>query len=438
MNSISEYALADIFPISLSGEWGSEPVPEGNALVLRAADFTKDCKLRGQIGALRKINQLKLDRLSLQKGDILIEKSGGSPDQPVGRVVFFDREDEGIKYVPSNFLQLLRVADGFDKKFSYYLMTFLYYCGFVYRYQQQTTGIINLKLENYFSTKVAIPSRLVQERIQEILSTIDRAIAHTEALIEKYHQIKAGLMHDLFTRGIGADGKLRPTREEAPELYQESAIGWIPREWDCVNLRQVADLEVGFPFKSDWFQEDGIKLLRGENVGYGQPDWKDTQCLSYEKSENFKEYLLREGDIIIGMDRTFTKSGIKITVLQVFDCPSLLVQRVGRFVAFGCHKSYLRWILLSDQYLCALMNQQKGMDIPHLSKAGILEPLIPIPPETEQIDIVRCIEACEYKIQKECEILEKLARQKTGLMHDLLTGKVPVKVDPDEVAHVLN
>ncbi|NJO97582.1 MAG: hypothetical protein HC764_17585 [Pleurocapsa sp. CRU_1_2] len=80
-----------------------------------------------------------------------------------------------------------------------------------------------------------------QKKIVKILNTIDRTIAKTEALIEKYQQIKAGLMHDLFTRGIGADGKLRSPREEAPELYQETAIGWIPKEWKIKSLAEACD-----------------------------------------------------------------------------------------------------------------------------------------------------------------------------------------------------
>ncbi|MDZ7685274.1 MAG: hypothetical protein U5O39_09995 [Gammaproteobacteria bacterium] len=72
----------------------------------------------------------------------------------------------------------------------------------------------------------------VQKKIGRILQVIDEAIEKTEALIDKYQQIKAGLMHDLFTRGIGPDGQLRPPREQAPELYQETPIGWIPKEWE--------------------------------------------------------------------------------------------------------------------------------------------------------------------------------------------------------------
>ena len=80
-----------------------------------------------------------------------------------------------------------------------------------------------------------------QQRIAEILSTVDEAIEQTGSLIEKIQQIKAGLMHDLFTRGVTADGWLRPRREEAPQLYKESSLGWIPREWNCELLDNLAD-----------------------------------------------------------------------------------------------------------------------------------------------------------------------------------------------------
>ena len=75
-----------------------------------------------------------------------------------------------------------------------------------------------------------------QRRIAEILSTVDEAIEQTEALIAKYQQIKAGLMHDLFTRGVTPDGHLRPTRTQAPHLYKESPLGWIPKEWEVVRI----------------------------------------------------------------------------------------------------------------------------------------------------------------------------------------------------------
>ena len=66
---------------------------------------------------------------------------------------------------------------------------------------------------------------------------MDDLIERTEALIAKYRAIKQGLMHDLLTRGVDASGRLRPPREEAPGLYRESAVGWVPREWEVATLR---------------------------------------------------------------------------------------------------------------------------------------------------------------------------------------------------------
>lgn len=81
-----------------------------------------------------------------------------------------------------------------------------------------------------------------QQRIADILSTIDEAIEQTEALIAKTQQIKAGLIEDLFTRGVSPDGQLRPPYEEAPVIYKESPLGWIPKEWNVLAAREVCSL----------------------------------------------------------------------------------------------------------------------------------------------------------------------------------------------------
>lgn len=102
------------------------------------------------------------------------------------------------------------------------------------RFERYAAGSTFLEINRKDIGRIAVPlpdGENEQRRIARILQTIDRAIEKTEALIDKYHQIKAGLMHDLFTRGIGPDGQLRPSSEQAPGLYQETPIGWMPKEW---------------------------------------------------------------------------------------------------------------------------------------------------------------------------------------------------------------
>ena len=115
-----------------------------------------------------------------------------------------------------------------------------------------------------------------QQKIATILSTTDTAIEKTEALIEKYQQIKAGLMHDLFTRGVLPNGQLRPSREEAPELYYETEIGWIPKEWRVTwtnKSREVLELTssttgpFGSALKGEHWRRKITLLLQLELLG---------------------------------------------------------------------------------------------------------------------------------------------------------------------------
>ena len=260
-----------------------------------------------------------------------------------------------------------------------------------------------------------------QAKIAEVFSTADRAIEQTEALIAKQQRIKTGLMQDLLTRGIDEHGNLR---SEQTHKFKDSPLGRIPVEWDARPLSEVVDLRVGYAFKRAWFADEEVRLLRGENVGTGSADWKDTQWLPSEMADKYPEYMLAEGDIVIGMDRTFTKQGCKVTILGEADVPCLLVQRVGCFMPVRISSDYMKMVIQSPQYQRELLLQQKGMDIPHLSKGEILSPLIPIPKAVEEMEsIAGCAKALRTALTNESTHLNTLRLIKTGLMQDLLTGE---------------
>ncbi len=207
--------------------------------------------------------------------------------------------------------------------------------------------------------------------------------------------------------------------------YKQTEVGVMPEDWEVKRLGEVARLDVGFAFKSAWFRKhDGIPLLRGENVGYGRPDWSDTRRLPQSQAQSYVDYALRPGDIVIGMDRTFTKSGTKISVIQEVDCPSLLVQRVGRFVPLKCNGRFL-WVLLSStKFQESLQVEQKGMDIPHLSRLEILSPLVALPPtKAEQEAIAEVLRDVDAHIEFLEQLIIKKRQLKQGAMQELLVGK---------------
>ncbi|HRE24415.1 MAG TPA: restriction endonuclease subunit S, partial [Bacteroidia bacterium] len=109
--------------------------------------------------------------------------------------------------------------------------------------------------------EVNIPCKNQQNRIATILSTCDSIIEKTQAAIAKYKAIKQGMLQDLFTRGIDPNtNKLRPRYEDAPELYKESKLGWIPREWEVEKIGKIFRFNQGVQCPVEL-----QKLHQGEN-----------------------------------------------------------------------------------------------------------------------------------------------------------------------------
>jgi len=423
MSDWQRLSLKEILPVSIPGEWGYEPTGIGDTIVLRAADFTKDCKLRRSIGVERKIPFQKLSTRILKYGDILIEKSGGSPDQPVGRAVFFDREQAKQVYSFSNFLQLLRVSEDYDNKFVHYLLTFLYNSGGVYRYQQQTTGIINLKLEHFLLEEVDVPAIISEQyRIAKILNLIDQTLEKTETLIHKYQQIKSGLMHDLFTRGVTAEGKLRPPREQTPELYKESPVGWIPKDWETGGISSFAKIHnnLRLPLSSE--VREGMS---GEFPYYGP-----TGILDY-----INHYRANGKFVLIGEDGDHFLKSDRVEMTQLVNGKFNVNNHAHLLTGDnGCLTEWIYIYFLHRDITFWLTRQGAGRY--KLNKFALENLPLKVPKPEEQKLIIQRVLHIRNTVGSYCVELEKLQNKKSGLMHDLLTGKVQVKVDQKEPAHV--
>ena len=218
--------VADCLEASFAGEWGSEPNP-ANAIVLRATDIDDEGHVVGT-GAARSIPMSKLRAKQLQDGDVLLEGSGGGPGKPVGRVALFEADSHAGPAICSNFFKTLRPNRSVvDQRFLWRKLGWFYTQSPLLALQQQTTGIINLKFAEYLDARLELPADVQEQaKIAEILDTLDTAIRQTEAIIEKLKQVKQGLLHDLLTRGIDANGELRTPQSQAPHLYKDSPLGW--------------------------------------------------------------------------------------------------------------------------------------------------------------------------------------------------------------------
>ena len=194
-----KYKLSEIFEKPISGEWGNE-LEEGKygAKVIRTTNFTNMGRLNLNYIVERDIDVEKYENKLLKLGDIIIEKSGGSPNQPVGRVVIFE-ENTSEKYFCNNFTSILRPKNIINAKYSLYLLKDLYNKKRVLKYQNKTTGIINLKLNDYLNnTEIMIPSIEEQVKISTILDRSQELIDKRKEQIEALDELVKSQFIEMF------------------------------------------------------------------------------------------------------------------------------------------------------------------------------------------------------------------------------------------------
>jgi hypothetical protein len=161
------------------GDWGEDEDFDNSAeqyrrcLVIRSTEFDEglNLKLDGDRKKHRKILRTKLQRMCIEEGDIFIEKSGGSPDQPVGRVAFLDSSaiaHGDLAY--SNFIEKIKPAQQHvDPVYLFYYLGMLHSIGVTDRLQSQTNGIRNLMMNDYLKLPVSLPPRTQQNQIATLM-----------------------------------------------------------------------------------------------------------------------------------------------------------------------------------------------------------------------------------------------------------------------------
>tara|TARA_Y100000296_G_scaffold86990_1_gene129114 strand:+ start:2282 stop:3568 length:1287 start_codon:yes stop_codon:yes gene_type:complete len=340
----------------------------------------------------------------------------------------------GLEGVVASTVMRLTPAGDIDSR----LLTYILSMNFEWIQNRRTgTGIPHVPKDLGRIFKCKYPVRIrEQKNIANILLTLDEAIERTEQLIEKYQQIKAGLMHDLFTRGIGADGKLRPPRDQAPELYWESPIGWIPKDWECIKLEDLLDkvpnnLRSG-PFGSALLKaelvEDGIPFLGIDNIYIEKFDDDFRRFVSERKFNELSKYAVRKGDVIITIMGTVGRAAVVPSSVE----RALSSKHLWTMTFDGNRviPELICWQLNFSSWVKSWFRRETQGGIMDAIQSKTLRALrLPVPCFDEQKRIHERYVYLTSKLRQEELLVEKLRKQKSGLMHDLLTGNVSVSAD---------
>ena len=280
-----------------------------------------------------------------------------------------------------------------------------------------------------------LPPLPEQRKIARILSTADEAIEHTEELIAKYQAIKQGLMHDLLTRGVDESGRLRPPRERAPELYKWTELGWVPRAWYVTTLRELVP-QVEYGISKPLSSHGLLPVIRMNNLHKSTFVLND---LKYTSDRVPTKLLLKPNDVLFNRTNSLEhvgraslwKEGYPTATFASYlvrltpDLEKLLPQFLNL------------WLNWSNTQISIRQFATPGVHQVNINPTNLRRVQIAVPGSLfEQRRIVRKIASIDDLIFYEHSHLIKLEKLKTGLMHDLLTGRVRVNVDEHDLAEV--
>lgn len=264
---------------------------------------------------------------------------------------------------------------------------------------------------------IAVPQFKEQQKIADILSTVDEQLEQTYQLIEKTKELKKGLMQQLLTKGIGHTE------------FKQTEVGEIPIEWSCVQLKEILEVQGGYAFKSKDSVPSGVKWLKIANVGMGKISWADHSYLPNNYLNEFNDYRLNNNDIVMAMTRPVLRNQTKVSKITNSDTPSLLNQRVCRYIFSEMILSdYFYQFARTEKFANSIQDQILGTDPPNISANQIKSILISLPPIDEQQKIADILSSVDAQIEEYTTKKAKLEQLKKALMQQLLTGKIRVNV----------
>lgn len=273
--------LIELFDYVIGGDWGKEPSYNDDkfdlAYCIRGSEFRNWDEEKGRTASLRKVKKNNIETRRLIEGDILIEISGGGPEQPVGRTVLIDKAvlsyKPEIPKICTNFLRLARPTKHINAKYLNLFLTFFYKSGDVVMYQGGSNNLRNLKFDDYSNIKVPLIPLPEQHRIvakiEELFSSLDKGIESLKTAKEQLKVYRQAVLKWAF------EGKL--TNKEVKE-------GELPEGWISSSLGHIISISSGSGLSKANRSDEGEYLVYGGNGVTGR----------------HHEYLYDEEKIIIG------------------------------------------------------------------------------------------------------------------------------------------
>ena len=372
-------------------------------------------------------SKAEIERFGLRAGDIIITKDSETPDDIVIPAVIA----ESIAGLVCGYhLALIRPRN--LEINPVYLAKQLGSSSVVKYFALNASGSTRygLPIAAIENLEIPLAPKPEQDKIAEILSTVDRAIEQTEALIAKQQRIKTGLMQDLLTRGIDEHGNLRT---EQTHRFKDSPLGRIPVEWKTARLEELASQIVDGIHHTPVYTQSRVPFVVISDLTSGaEIDYEGARRISETDHKTFSRRVLpQSGDVLVTKDGTLGVSRIvepDAPTFSIFVSVALI-----RPITKLCTPLLIWSFFDSGEFLAQLGSLSAGTGLAHIHLEHFRKFCLRCPAVEEQERIFQVIEEQNLVVAQLQKSLQKLKSQKVALMQDLLTGKRRVTALLNEV-----
>ncbi len=358
-----------------------------------------------------------------QEEDVLVAKI--TPCLENGKGAHATDLMNGVGFGSTEF-HVLRAKSGVSPRYLYYWTQFT-----DFRLAAEASMIGSAgqqRVQPYLYDEFEVPAFDLDEqlRIARVLDAVDAAIRRTDRVVDKLDHVRQGLLHDLLTRGLTADGALRDPGAH-PEQFRDSPLGRVPKTWTVHSLEDVGTWASG-----------GTPSKSIEKYWDGEIPWVTPKDMKHVHLSSTTDHLTEEGASRV---RRVPEGTTFIVVRGMVLAHTFRVSHAGREMTFNqdvraiipdeskvTPEFLTYWFLANEHDLLRLVTEAthgtKRLDVGQL-----LDFPIAVPPQDEQKLIVERLANAETRVEREKDRSDKLQNLKRGLMRDLLTGEVRITED---------
>jgi type I restriction enzyme S subunit len=479
--------LSHLIDFAIGGDWGKDldHVEDGyiETLCIRGSEIKQWQSDKGRSAARRMIKQSSVDTRQIVAGDLLLEVSGGGPDQPVGRTVLIDaavlsyRPD--VPKICTNFFRLLRPANDIQSTWLSHFLTYFYRSGEVVRFQAGSNNLRNLKFSDYIEIGVPLApvaeQRRIVTKIDELFSELDKGVESLQTAQAQLKVYRQALLKHAFEGRLTAawraqnpckllpadqllariqqarqarhaeqlkawqaahaaweaDGKVGdkpakprpPKAEPAVSASELSELPTLPQGWAWTRLghtnADVFDGPFGSHLKGSDYVASGVRVIRLENIGVLAFHDDKRSYVSQEKYETIKGHTVAHGDIVFS---SFITENTRVALLP----PSVdrAVNKADCFCVrlFGetLGNAYLVKYLSTRAVYKQLESVIHGVGRPRINTTQLKEVWVPICSPPEQEKLLAELDAQWSKLDQLEQTITTSLQQSEALRQSIL------------------